>query len=161
MQVTYKPEDAPNENQTWQFDAKRIRSDAAEQIEKHFGGSWDEFEMGVLKNETKARRVLLWHLMSLAHPTLKIKDVPPFYTGEVEVEQSSKELVAQYDRIFKLVPENEREKYQSVFDMQLAEAREREGLLPQSDTIDGELVDDEAKPGKDLKPSKSSATTTG
>lgn len=161
MQVTYKPEDSTGEPQVWEFDAKRIRSGAAMAIERHFDGSWDEFEMGVLANSTRARRVLLWHLMSLSHPTLKLKDVPDFYTGEVEVEQSSKELLAQYDRLFKLVLEDKREQFQAVFDAQLAEAREREGLPPQADTIDGEWVGDGATPGKALRPSKNSPTTTG
>lgn len=163
MKVTYKPEDAPKDHQEWDFDSKRIRTSAAIRLSEAYGGSgWDEFEMGVLAGDPKARRVLLWHLMTIDHPTLKLKDVPDFYTGEVETEQSSKELLEQYERVFKLVPEGKREQFQHVFDVQLAEAREREGLPDATGTIDGEVVEDKsAKPGKELKPSANSATTTG
>lgn len=92
MQVTYKPEDHPDRNQTWEFDPQRVRQSRAEMIEKRFGGRYSEWVEGVQRADSRARRVLLWHLMSMDHHTLKLEDVPDFMMGELEVDYALADL---------------------------------------------------------------------
>jgi hypothetical protein len=68
MQVTYKPEDAEvGSERVWDFDPNRIRAARAEMIEKRYGQRYSEWIKNVQAGEVRARRVLLWHLLSLEH----------------------------------------------------------------------------------------------
>lgn len=161
MHVIYSPENpADGERQEWEFDPKRIRAGAAEQIEKAFGGTWDEFEVAVQSGNTKARRVLLWHLMRQTHDRMQLRDVPDFYTGELEVQHTVPELLALRKRVEKMPADDaEREQMSKAFAMQIAEARERDGIPEEPDVTDGEVVD--GQPGKALRRSRTSAAATG
>jgi hypothetical protein len=93
MQVTYKPEDAEvGSERVWDFDPNRIRAARAEMIEKRYGQRYSEWIKNVQAGEVRARRVLLWHLLSLEHLHLKLEDVPDFMFGELEVDYSVDDL---------------------------------------------------------------------
>ena len=163
MHVIYAPEDpADGERQEWDFDPKRIRSDRAERMEKEFKGTWDEFVAALSTGNTKARRVLLWDLLRLKHPTLQLRDVPNFFTGEVVVEQTFAELSETRKRVDKMpLDDEERRQTNAAFEMLLAEAREREGIPDEPDVIDGEATEVDG-PGKAVRPrSRTTAAATG
>jgi hypothetical protein len=97
MFLTYTPEDG--DAQRFEFRPKRVRASRAEMIEKRYGqlagiknATWDQFKVAIQQGSASARRVLLWHLLSAEHPTLKIDDVDPF-EDEVELEYSKSELL--------------------------------------------------------------------
>ena len=92
MQVTYKPEDHPDRHQTWDFNPNRVRQSRAEMIEKRYGARYADWTNEVQRGEARARRVLLWHLMSMDHPGVKLEDVPDFMMEEVEVDYSISDL---------------------------------------------------------------------
>lgn len=92
MLVKYAPEEHPDRHQSWDFNPERVRQSRAEMIEKRFGGRYSEWVDGVQKADSRARRVLLWHLMNLDHPQLKLEDVPDFYMGELEVDYALADL---------------------------------------------------------------------
>lgn len=97
--------------------------------EKRFGGAWDEFKAGVMQGQSKARRVLLWHLLRRQHHTLKYEDVPDFYTGELKVEWTTSELAAIRDRVAKAkLGDKERDDMLTALDVQMTEAIEVEEL---------------------------------
>jgi len=159
MHVTYAPED-PTEGdpQEWDFDLKRIRSRDAEQIEKAFGGSWDEFEGALQVGNVKARRAMLWHLLRQQHPLMQLRDVPDFYTGELVVQYTVAELVVLRERVESVRGDEERKELMlAALDAELVAARVREGLPAEPDVIDGEVV----VAGKAHRPSRNSPTSTG
>lgn len=90
MHVTYSPESG--DVQRWEFKPDRVRASKAEMIEKRYGDSWDQWKTAVQAGNIKARRVLLWHLMTQQHPTLRWEEVPDFYSGELLVELDVDEL---------------------------------------------------------------------
>jgi hypothetical protein len=92
MQVTYKPEDHPDRAQVWEFDPTRVRQSRAEMIEKRYGARFADWVKEIQAGESRARRVLLWHLMNTDHPQVKLEDVPDFYMGEVEVDYAISDL---------------------------------------------------------------------
>src|SRR5262245_9669633 len=89
MIVRYSPDGGPA--QTWEWDANRVRSRAAEDIERLYGGRWQAFPTDVLMGSMRARRILLWHLMRLEHPTVRLDDID-FAAGELVVDFSDSEL---------------------------------------------------------------------
>lgn len=92
MHVTYSPESG--DVQSWEFNPDTVRSSKAEMIEKRFGQSWDQWKAAVQQGSIKARRVLLWHLMTQQHPTMRMEDMPDFAAGELVVEYTAGELRA-------------------------------------------------------------------
>jgi hypothetical protein len=121
MFVTYKPEG--EDPQRWEFDPDRIRQSRAEIIEKRYGKNWDQFRAGVQSGDSKARRVLLWHLLSLEHHTLQYGDVPDFCMGDFKVEHSRGELVMLRDRLSKAnLPDDEREQMMTALDIEITDA---------------------------------------
>lgn len=95
MYVTYTPEDgAP---QTWTFKPGRVRASRAALLEKRYSKlageqkTWDMFKADVVRGAADARRVLLWHLLTLEHHTLRIEDIDPL-EDELLVEHSREEL---------------------------------------------------------------------
>lgn len=134
MFVTYTPDEG--DAQRWEFDPDRIRQSRAEIIEKRYGKNWDQFRAGVQSGDSKARRVLLWHLLSLEHHTLRYEDVPDFFMGAVLVEHSRGELVVLRDRLTKAnLPADEREQMLTALDIEITNA-----------------IDSEAAPGKASSP---------
>lgn len=91
MNVTYTPAgDAP---QVWHFAPKLVKAGLAEVIEKRAGLRYDEWVDAVLAGSAKARRVLLWHLITLTHGHLRFEDAPDFAMGELVVERDLDELL--------------------------------------------------------------------
>jgi hypothetical protein len=91
MIVTYSP--AGQDRQEWDFDPNQIKASRAEVIENRFGDTFGEWQVGVLKGSMRARRVLLWHLLSADHPSLRLDDVDPA-AGEIGVAFTRSELEA-------------------------------------------------------------------
>ncbi len=90
MLVTYKPEGA--EPQSWEFNPSKVRTSRAEMIEKRYGHNFNVFTKAIQAGDAKSRRVLLWHLLNLQHPTLRFEDTPDFMFGELEIEYSITEM---------------------------------------------------------------------
>lgn len=125
MHVAYKPADG--DAQSWDFDPRRIPASRAEMIETRFDGTFDEWVVGVQQGLMRARRVLLWHLLSARHPTLKIGDVPDFMAGELEVSYDVDELRPMRESIEQAtMPESKRSAALAAIDRMLTEAMARE-----------------------------------
>jgi hypothetical protein len=97
MLVTYKPENedgTPRAGEGWEkeFNPQRVRQSRAEMIEKRYGARYAVWVSEIQAGEAKARRVLVWHLLSLEHPTFKMEDVPDFMFGELELDYSVADL---------------------------------------------------------------------
>lgn len=90
MNITYKPEGGTE--QSWVFKPAKVRQSEAEVIEARAGCDWDTFITKVQEGASRARRVLLWHLMRREHPTLRYEDTPDFLVGELVVQFDADEL---------------------------------------------------------------------
>lgn len=125
MFVTYKPEDG--DERRWTFDPGRVRASKAEMIEKRAGQSWDQWRVAVQAGSIAARRVLLWHLLTLDHPTFRWEDTPDFYADELVIEHSVAELNEVRARVDKAnLSAEEKEAFYALFDQELTEAMARE-----------------------------------
>lgn len=131
MFVTYIPEDSPADKQEWEFRPGKLRESQAERIEKRYARllgeksvALEQFRMGVLQQQASARRVLLWHLLSLDHPTIRIEDVDPI-RDEVEVEASKAELEDLRSAVLAMtgLDEMQRDLMVASVDSQILEAR--------------------------------------
>lgn len=126
MLVTYNPEDG--DSHTWEFNMNRVRQSEGEQIEKHYGGSYMEFVMGAMQQNTKALRVLLWYLMTRnGHPTMAYRDTPDFYFGEVSTRLTRVDIEA-LRRTVNNAPASKADKQSTLdgIDVMLAELAEDE-----------------------------------
>lgn len=92
MKVTYTP--AGEAVQAWDFKPRLVRAGMAEMIEKRAGMRFEPWVNEVLAGSARARRVLLWHLMTLTHGVLRFEDTPDFAFGELEVERDLDEALA-------------------------------------------------------------------
>lgn len=90
MDVTYTPEGGAA--QTWNFNAGRVRTAEAEQIESRSGMRYEEWVLAIQQGSARARRVLLWHLMRRDHPRYRFEDTPDFYMDELVLEYDAAEL---------------------------------------------------------------------
>lgn len=128
MHVTYTPEDKQDgDRQVWDFDPARVRSSVAEVIEKRYGEPWDQFTVAVQQGNMRARRVMLWHLLSRDHIGLRYEDVPDFYAGELVVQFSVKELTALRERVEKAsISPDKQEQALAGIDIELTDAMARE-----------------------------------
>ena len=125
MHITYSPEDG--DRQEWDFNPDRVRQSVAEVIERRFGGTWDEFKAGVQSGSMRARRALLWHLLSLQHPTLRYEDTPDFFAGELKVQFSVTELTELRELTLKAnLSAEKREMALTAIDFEMSEAMARE-----------------------------------
>lgn len=108
MYVNYRPDGQPA--QKFEFVPDKVMADEAELIELRFDQTWDQFLVAVMSGSMRARRILLWHLLRGAHPTLNLDDVR-FVVGEVQVEFDRTELQKMYDEAATsgAVPEAKRE----------------------------------------------------
>lgn len=126
MYVTYTPEETGTP-QRWEFDPTRVRASKAEMIEKRYGEPWDQWQAAVQQGSMKARRVLLWHLMTQDHPTMRADDVPDFLAGEVIVEHTVAELREIRERVEKAtMSDDEREPILAAIDTEITDAMARE-----------------------------------
>ncbi len=144
MWVTYKAEGSEQADR-WPFDPATVKQSQAEMIEKRFGGTWDQFRQGVQAGNSKARRVLLWHLMRTAagHHTLRYEDVPDFAMGDLVVEHSHSELLALRDRLEKAALDDDmREQARTALDIEITDAMSREGIAV--DEVDAADVEGKA-----------------
>ncbi|MFY1660908.1 hypothetical protein [Micromonospora sp. WMMD1274] len=124
MIVTYKPEGG--EAQEWEFRPGRVKSSEAEILQRRFGGTWDEFAVGVLKGDIRARRIMLWHLLRQAHNTLMFEDMPEFYMDELVVEHTKHELGEMRNNVEKLssLTDDERAGMLAALEIQIEAAPE-------------------------------------
>jgi hypothetical protein len=132
MHVTYAPEDG--DRQEWTFEPGRVRSSAAEVMEKRYGDNWDSLVVGIQAGNIRARRVLLWHLLTRQHATLRFEDTPDFFADELTVSFSVAELTALRERTASAkLPADIQEKALAGIDMELDAARKREGATPDAE----------------------------
>jgi hypothetical protein len=133
MFVTFKPEG--QEPQSWDFDPSRVKASICEMIEKRAGEPFEAWAMSIRSGKARARRVLLWHLISRDGHVLKFEDTPDFAFGELTVEHSVFEILNLREQFAKMKFEDPEQKSQlmAALDADLAEAREREGLTEEED----------------------------
>jgi len=135
MHISYTPPPEEGDEQEWDFDPGRVRASVAEMIERRFGENYDAWQAGIQSGNIKARRVLLWHLLSLEHPRLRFEEVRDFYADEVKVQFSVAELTAIRDRLQRAnLSEDKREQALAAIDLEMTEAMEREEGKAQSAT---------------------------
>lgn len=129
MIIKYSPQGQPAQVFTW--DPGTVRAAEAELLEVKFGGTWDEFNVQLLKGSMRSRRVMLWHLLKRDHPTLKFDDVD-FAANEIELEFNADELQQFRAGIEKAtgIEEAAREQALALIDQQIAEAGGSEGKAP-------------------------------
>lgn len=90
MKVTYTP--AGDQAQEFDFKPNLLPASMAEMIETRYGGRYEEWTEAVLAGSMKARRVLLWNLLSRVHGHVRFEDVD-FKVGELKVERDLDELI--------------------------------------------------------------------
>lgn len=152
MKLIYRPEDpADGDPGEWDVDIHGMRQSVAEKLEHDFGGTIDEFEQAVITGLSRARRLLLWHVMKFEHPHLRLAQVPDFRTGDLDVELDVDELKRTRERVAANagLSDYERTKILALVDGEIAEKSEG------ATVIQGVVV----QVGK--APSKLSATPTG
>lgn len=122
--------------QTWTFDAGRVKASLAEMIEKRAGESFEAWVMSVRAGKARARRVLLWHLISLQHP-IKFEDTPDFAFEDLKVEHSAAEVATMIDHFSRIKFDDldQREQVLGMLQADLETAREREGLDGDEDPV--------------------------
>jgi hypothetical protein len=92
MKVTYTP--AGDVKQVWDFKPALLRVAQAEMIESRSGLRYEQWVEAVFAGAAKARRVLLWHLLTLTHgAAIRVEDVD-FAVGELEIERDLAEARA-------------------------------------------------------------------
>ncbi len=86
MKVIYRPEDG--DEQEWEYRQGRMRVEEAQLYARRLkkeGGSWPEFEAGVLGGDPLSTKILLFHLMRHKNPELKWEYMENFWMEEVEI----------------------------------------------------------------------------
>ncbi|SDK30094.1 hypothetical protein SAMN04488074_105103 [Lentzea albidocapillata subsp. violacea] len=151
MIIKYKPSDG--DEQVWDdFDPNKVFDDAAEEIEYHYRGTFDEFHVGILQGQTRARRVLLWHLQRLIHPTLAYADLPRFERRAFTIELDRDELLSMRKQTENAtLPAADREKALAYIDTELAKH-----ITPEDVAAKGKA----SPSGATNTPSKSPSTST-
>jgi hypothetical protein len=91
MLVTFQPEgqEKPSE---WQFRPQEVMQSQAEMIEKRSGMSFPEWTEALGKGNSKARKVLLWHLMTRDGQPVRIEEIPDFRYADLKVDPSLDEM---------------------------------------------------------------------
>lgn len=134
MIIKYSPQGQPAQVFTW--DPGTVRAAEAELLEVKFGGTWDEFNVQLLKGSMRSRRVMLWHLLKRDHPTLKFDDVD-FAANEIELEFNADELQQFRAGIEKAtgIEEAAREQALALIDQQIADVGDPEGKAPSESSV--------------------------
>jgi hypothetical protein len=103
------------------------------------GGNAPSFEMWlelVRVGNIKARTILLWYLLQRDHPKTALNDVPDFKRKQLQVQMSVAELQELRAKMAKQkMEEATREAFEAQFDVDIAEAMERE-----TGVLTGEIV---------------------
>jgi hypothetical protein len=129
MLVKYTPENG--DAKEWEFDPERVRQSEAEQIEKRSGLAYGEWARAVGNGNSKACRVLLWHLMRRDHPSYRYEDVPDFYVSELVIDLAVSELQRIRERIADsdIDPDRKQEALDGI-DLELAKRLGKDELDP-------------------------------
>lgn len=140
MQVEWDPENG-EEKRTWQFDPDDVFRKDAQQIEKHYGGTWDQWRAGLMTGEINARTVLLWYMLHLLHPNkVRFDDVPDFRVRQLKTEMGTVELKNLWKRAARMKFDPDvREAFDSQFEADMADAMKREGIDGDVSIVDGQL----------------------
>lgn len=140
MQVEWDPENGEPKS-TWEFNQGDVLGSDAKLVEKHYGGSWDQWVQGLRVGEFQARAVLLWYMMKLVNPKLKFADLPDFRVRQLTVQMGVSELKELFERAkrMKMSPDNW-EAFEAAFEVDLRDAVEREGGAVEAEVVDGKLV---------------------
>lgn len=141
MLVEWDPEVEGEGVQSWQFDPKDVSRKQAIQIEKHYGGSFDQWIQGLRIGEINARAVLLWYMMSLAHPKYRFDDLPDFRIRQLTVQMGVNELKELWERAKRMkMPQDQWEAFVVQYEADLQDAMVREGhSADEASIIDGVL----------------------
>jgi hypothetical protein len=138
MFVKWQPE-GQAEPTTFEFDPDEVTSKEGQAIEKAMGGNAPSFEMWlelVRVGNIKARTILLWYLLQRDHPKTTLNDVPDFKRKQLQVQMSVAELQELRAKMAKQkMEEATREAFEAQFDVDIAEAMERE-----TGVLTGEIV---------------------
>ena len=146
MHVQWDPENG-EAVQTWQFDPGGVTRKQATLIEKHYGGSWDQFQAGLMTGQIQARAVLLWFMMYTVHDKVKFEDVPDFRVRQLTVEMGVQELKDLWKRAQRIkLDADQREAFESQFAEDMKDALKREGKDPDDFRIDGKTLEIGAAP---------------
>lgn len=138
MHITWNPEDG-QPPQTFEFDPDDLYQSEAARIEKAFGQgmTFDQWFEALRVGSASARKVLLWHLLRIEHPGVRFEDTPDFRKRQLKVEMSVAELTILRDRINKTkMDETMREAMQAAFDLDIADAMERETGVVSGDVVE-------------------------
>lgn len=139
MQVTWDPENG-EEKQTWDFDPDDVLGEDAKKIERHYGGSWDQWIAGLQTGQIQARMVLLWYMMKQVHDKLKFEDLPKFRVRQLKVEMGVRELRTLFTRVQRMkLSDEDRENFEMAFEADMADAMKREFPDGAAEVIDGKL----------------------
>jgi hypothetical protein len=141
MHVEWDPESG-EDKQTWQFDSGDVTRKQATLIEKHYGGTYDQWLAGLMSGQIQARAVLLWYMLSLIHDKIKFEDIPDFRVRQLTVQMGVTELRDLWKRAqrIKLTPD-EREAFEAQFTEDMRDAMVREGLDPSGIRITGKVLE--------------------
>lgn len=140
MLVTWDPEDG-SEQQSWDFDPGDVPFSRVKQIEQHYGKGYDTWKVGLMSGEVFARGVLLWYMLTLVHPKLQFKDLPDFRVRQLTVTQGTRELLDLQKRVAKMrLSDEDRERFDLQFEVEMQEAMEREGIEGTAEVVDGKLA---------------------
>ncbi len=146
MFVKWDPEDG-SAIQEWVFDQGDVRRKDATQVEKHFGGSWDQFIAGLLMGNINARTALLWYMMKQVHSAVKFEDIPDFRVRQLTVEQGVQELKELWKRAQRIkLDADQREAFNFQFEEDMKEAMRREGMDPSTFRMEGKQIELEGAP---------------
>jgi len=139
MHVTWDPEDG-SEQQTWVFTPEDITRKQGEKIEKHAGTTFDQWTIGLRTGDLTARAVLLWHMLTQVHPTLRFEDVPDFRVRQLKVQMDVAELKDLWEKAKKTrMKPDVREAFESQFETDMADALAREGKNTEVAVVDSKL----------------------
>jgi len=139
MQVEWDPENGEDKRE-WQFDPDEVFRKDASLIEKHFGGSFDQWRAGLMIGNIDARAVLLWYMLKQVHPSVKFEDVPNFRVRQLKTELGTLELKTLWKRAEKMkMDPDTREAFNAQFEGDMQDAMKREGLDYHVEIVDGRL----------------------
>lgn len=126
MRVTYSPESG--DRRTWRFNPGKVPASKGEMIERRYGESWDQWRLAIQTGSIRARRVLLWHLMTTDHPAFRWEDTPDFAADELEVEYDAAELRKQREQVERsgAIPAEDRPGMLAAYDGMIAEAEAKD-----------------------------------